>query len=153
MVLTNWLAQSNASSCRPTCIKHRHFPSSISLQTELLLLGISSVQTTHTRHSETETTQFSLDITPTTLAQRTQPPPQSLYSPFSGTIRVSRCQDFMVQGKINRGRHTDNPAGRHSIRTNQCPPSPSPHKEPNKHRKTRLLLTQSSKFVCFCLSW
>ena len=30
--------------------------------------------------------------------------------------------DFMVQGKINRGRHTDNPAGRHSIRTNQCPP-------------------------------
>ena len=34
---------------------------------------------------------------------------------------------FMVQGKINRGRHTDYPAGRHSIRTNQCPPPPSPH--------------------------
>jgi len=33
--------------------------------------------------------------------------------------------DFMVQGKINRGRHTDYPAGRHSIRTNQCPPPPS----------------------------
>ena len=33
--------------------------------------------------------------------------------------------DFMVQGKINRGRHTDRPAGRHSIRTNQCPPPPS----------------------------
>jgi len=35
----------------------------------------------------------------------------------------------MVQGKINRGRHTDHPAGRHSIRTNQCvcPPPPSPH--------------------------
>jgi len=32
----------------------------------------------------------------------------------------------MVQGKINRGRHTDHPAGRHSIRTNQCPPPPSP---------------------------
>jgi len=29
--------------------------------------------------------------------------------------------DFMVQGKINRGRHTDHPAGCHSIRTNQCP--------------------------------
>ena len=31
--------------------------------------------------------------------------------------------------KINRGRHTDHPAtaGRHSIRTNQCPPPPSPH--------------------------
>jgi len=33
--------------------------------------------------------------------------------------------DFMVQEKINRGRH-NHPAGRHSIRTNQCPPSPSP---------------------------
>jgi len=32
--------------------------------------------------------------------------------------------DFMVQGKINRGRHTDHPAGRHSIQTNQCPPPP-----------------------------
>jgi len=28
----------------------------------------------------------------------------------------------MVQGKINRGRHTDHPAGRHSVSTNQCPP-------------------------------
>ena len=36
-------------------------------------------------------------------------------------------QDFMVQGKINTGRHTDHPAGRHSIQTNQCPPPPSPH--------------------------
>ena len=34
--------------------------------------------------------------------------------------------DFMVQGKINRGKHTDHPAGRHSIRTNQCPPPQSP---------------------------
>jgi len=31
----------------------------------------------------------------------------------------------MVQGKINRGRHTDNLAERHSIRTNQCLPPPS----------------------------
>jgi len=30
----------------------------------------------------------------------------------------------MVQGEINRGRHTENPAGHHSIRTNQCPPPP-----------------------------
>jgi len=30
--------------------------------------------------------------------------------------------DFMVQRKINSGRHTDHTAGRHSIRTNQCPP-------------------------------
>jgi len=35
--------------------------------------------------------------------------------------------DFMVQGNLNRGRHTDHPAGRHSIQTNQCPPPPSPH--------------------------
>jgi len=34
--------------------------------------------------------------------------------------------DIMVQGKIDRGRYTDHPAGRHSIRTNQCPPPPSP---------------------------
>jgi len=34
--------------------------------------------------------------------------------------------DFMVQGKINRGRHIDHPDGRHSIRTKQCPPLPSP---------------------------
>ena len=33
--------------------------------------------------------------------------------------------DFMVQGKINRGRHTDHPDRRHSIRTNYCPPPPS----------------------------
>ena len=35
--------------------------------------------------------------------------------------------DFMVQGKINRGRHTDHLAGHHSIRTNQCPPPPYPN--------------------------
>jgi len=34
--------------------------------------------------------------------------------------------DFIVQGKFSRGRHTDHPAGYHSIRTNQCPPPPSP---------------------------
>jgi len=33
----------------------------------------------------------------------------------------------MMQGKINRGRHTDPPAGRHSIQTNKCPPPLSPH--------------------------
>ena len=30
-------------------------------------------------------------------------------------------RELLVQGKINRGRHTDHPAGRHSIRTKQCP--------------------------------
>jgi len=32
-----------------------------------------------------------------------------------------------VQVKINRARHIDHPPGRHSIRTNQCPPTPSPN--------------------------
>jgi len=34
--------------------------------------------------------------------------------------------NFMVQGEINRDRHTDHPAGRHSIQTNMCSPPPSP---------------------------
>jgi len=34
--------------------------------------------------------------------------------------------DFMVHGKINKGRYTDYPAGSHSIWINQCPPPPSP---------------------------
>jgi len=34
--------------------------------------------------------------------------------------------DFMLPGRINRGRHTNQQAGRHSIRTNQRPPPPSP---------------------------
>ena len=56
--------------------------------------------------------------------------PQPFYSPLSGTTRVSRCQkrtSGLVQGEINRGRHTDHPARRHSIWTNQCPLPPSPH--------------------------
>jgi len=63
-------------------------------------------------------------------SQLNLPPPQPFYSPFSGPpawpgARRERL-DFMVQGKINRGRNTDHRAGRHSIRTNQCPPAPSP---------------------------
>ena len=58
------------------------------------------------------------------------PPPHPFYGTFSGTTRVSRCQKrtsgLMEQGKINRGRQTDHPAGRYSSRTNQCPPPPSP---------------------------
>ena len=45
-----------------------------------------------------------------------------------GTAGAGReLLDFMVQGEINRGRHTGQPAGHHSIQTNQCPPPPSPH--------------------------
>jgi len=56
-----------------------------------------------------------------------QPLPQPFYDPFfrdhPGEL-VPELLDFMVQEKINRGRHTNHPAGRHSIRTNQCPPPP-----------------------------
>jgi len=42
-----------------------------------------------------------------------------------GWAGARKLLDFMVQGKINRGRHTLHPAGHHSIWTNLCPP-PSP---------------------------
>jgi len=41
-------------------------------------------------------------------------------------VPEEKLLDFLVQGKINRGRQTDHPAGRHSIWTNQCLPPPSP---------------------------
>jgi len=43
---------------------------------------------------------------------------------WAGTRR--ELLDFMVQRKINRCRHTGHPAGRYSIRTNQCPTSTIP---------------------------
>ena len=59
------------------------------------------------------------------------PLPQPFYGPFSGTTQVSQCQKrtsgLYGARKINRGRHTDHLAGRHSSWTNQCPPPPSPH--------------------------
>jgi len=61
-----------------------------------------------------------------------EPPPHHNHftAPFPGPSRWASARrellDFMVQGKINRDRHTDHPAGRHSIPTNQCPPPPSP---------------------------
>jgi len=68
---------------------------------------------------------------PLTCCLFTTSQPQPFYGPLSGNTRVSRCQKrtsglYMAQGKINRGRHTDHPDGCHSIRTNQCPPPPSP---------------------------
>jgi len=59
------------------------------------------------------------------------PTPQPFYGPFFRTTRVSWCQKrtsgLYGAREDNRGRHTDNPAGRHSIRTNQCTPPPSPY--------------------------
>jgi len=66
-----------------------------------------------------------LNQQPTNTHTRIQP----FYGPFPGLPGWAGARrellDFMVQGKINRGRHTEHPAGRHSIRTNQCPPPPS----------------------------
>jgi len=47
--------------------------------------------------------------------------------------------DFMVQGEINRGRHTDHPAGRHSIWTNQCLSPLSPHIFTGRNRRMPFL--------------
>jgi len=52
--------------------------------------------------------------------------------------------DFMVQRKINRGRHIHHPAGPHSIRTNQCPPPPSP---------MTMILTVHNKPYRFISGW
>ena len=46
-----------------------------------------------------------------------------IYSPFSGTTRVCQCQKKSFSGlygvrEDNRGRHTDHPYGRHSVRAN-----------------------------------
>jgi len=55
---------------------------------------------------------------------------QPFYGPFSGRPGWASARrellDFMVQGEIKRGRHTEHLAGRRSIRTNQCPHPPSP---------------------------
>jgi len=42
-------------------------------------------------------------------------------------VPEEKLLDFMAQGNINRGRHTDHPAGRHSIWNNWWPPPLSPH--------------------------
>jgi len=71
------------------------------------------------------------------------PPPQPFYGPFLGPPGWAGARrellDFMVQGKINRGRHTDHLAGCHSIQTNKCPPPPSPmHAYNNTYTKMNL---------------
>jgi len=48
---------------------------------------------------------------------------QPFYGPLSGTTQVSRCHKrtnaLYGAREDNRGRHTDHPAGCHSIQTNQ----------------------------------
>ena len=61
-----------------------------------------------------------------------QPPQQQqlfthTHNRFTTLSPGNRTSGLMVQGKINRGRHTDHLAGRLSIWTNQCPPPQSSH--------------------------
>jgi len=39
-------------------------------------------------------------------------------------VPAEKLLDFKAQGDTNRRRHTDHPAGCHSIRSKQCPPPP-----------------------------
>jgi len=55
----------------------------------------------------------------------------TVYGPFfqdhpGELVPEEKTFGLMVQGKIDRGKHTDHPAGRHYIPSNQCPPPPSP---------------------------
>ena len=67
------------------------------------------------------------------VSSTTTTPPQPFHGPVSGTTRWAGATrklllDFMVPGWITRGRHTDSPGGRHSIRTNQqSTPISTPH--------------------------
>jgi len=59
-------------------------------------------------------------VTQPKLTKHTQP----FYGPFSGTTQVSQCWKKASSGRYGarwdiRGRHTNNPAGHHSIQTNQ----------------------------------
>ena len=104
--------------------KHRHMGSSQSIHRDTSHWLISSTAmhnaaSNDSCHQHTPTHNCSNGYLNTTVLR-----------PFFWDIWVSRCQrellDFTVQGKINRGRDTDHQAGCHSIRTNQCPPPPSP---------------------------
>jgi len=72
-----------------------------------------------------------VDLFPRTSIYRISPPHHNHFMAlFPGPAGWGGARrellDFMVQGKINRGRHTDHPAGHHSIWTKQCLPPPSP---------------------------
>jgi len=88
-------------------------------------------------------------------------PPQPFYGPFPGPSGWAGARrgllDFMVQGKINRGRHIDHPAGCHSIRTIPVPTStipiffyrpdalPATKPTASKHWRQRIIHIRNSK--------
>ena len=81
--------------------------------------------------SAAETAIGCLPLLPKPLAY-THTSDTTILQPFSGTTRLSRCQKKSSSGLYGtgediRGRHTNNPAGCYSIRTNQRPTSLFPH--------------------------
>jgi len=67
---------------------------------------------------------------------------QPFYGPFSGWAGARReLLDCMVQGNINRGRHTDHTARHHSIQTNPIfyRPGALPATQPTVSRHWRQL--------------
>jgi len=77
--------------------------------------------------------------------------------PPGWTVARRKLLDFMVQGKINRGRHNNNPARRHSIQTNQChcprPPSPIFYSARNARIASAVLATAIPSIrLSVCLS-
>jgi len=67
----------------------------------------------------------------------------------------SELLDFMVEGKINGGRHTDHPAGRHFIRTNQCPPPPWCEKASYNHMLNLIshIVVPLMFLLCLRIDW
>jgi len=60
----------------------------------------------------------------THLHTHTQPFTALFPGPTGWASARKELLNFMVQGKINRGRHINHPDGRHSIWTKQCHPPP-----------------------------
>jgi len=97
-------------------------------QTYSVTAFMTVVPHNHTHIQTTKTTYFNIMCFINYIANTPHNRFMALFPGPPGWAGARReLLNFMVQGKINRGRHIDHPAGRHSIRTKQCPPPPPPH--------------------------
>jgi len=100
-------------------------------------------------------------LMPNQQCQNTHTHTEPFYGHFSGTTRVSWCQKKSSCGlygarEDNRGRHTDNPAGRHSIRTNQPPTSIIPPflcRMPFLLQPSQFILAWDRHQICWFAYW
>jgi len=82
---------------------------------------------------------------------------QPFYGPFSGTTQVSWCQKrtsgLYVQGKINRGRHTDHPSGLTSAHLHHPPffyrPDALPAAQPTVSEQWRQIWQMKPRVLSF----